>query len=257
MNCYYCDGPHDIRNCNDSQIVLLESQIIEWILPNIIRLGLSQMPNPLLIAFAKKKGMIGDTISEARDYINTLYTIPTLDTRTTYMEAEIEPLNLTEVFSDDDSYSDLPDLIPASPLSQDDEHEEFIPFPNHFYSDVMHQWISLGAERMQPNININRKWPIRQEHRMNLDEETKEENTEKENELHDCGICYETMPIEQTVTFGCSHSKCDTCFIHHLSSYRTKRTYEIPACAFCRGPIQTVVLRNVNVIAQVQEFIEL
>lgn len=242
MNCYFCNRDHDIRNCNDNQIVLLESQIIEWILPNILRQGLSQMPEPLLIAFAKKKGMIGDTISEALDYLNTLYTIPTLDTLPTYMETEIEPLNLTEVLSDEDSYSDLPGLIPAS----DDESEDYIPFPNHYYSDVMHQWISLGPGRMQPN----RKWRMRQEYRITPEKE------EKEEELHDCGICYETMPVEQTITFGCRHSKCDGCFINHLMSYRTKRTYEVPTCAFCRAPIETLILRNETIIAQVQEFIE-
>ena len=259
MNCCFCERSHDIRNCDDNQLTYLEENLVNWrqnnlaTIHNNLRNYLNQFQPPLLIALAKKKGMTGETFDDALEYIYNSYIIPRLDTQPSYMVQEMpDPRQFVSEEDEYDSDGSLPDLIDVD--SDDEQH------PRHYnnylltderdmlYSDIMNQWISFGQNESidRRRVQPYRKWRMQQQHQI---------IQRKETERHGCGICYEEISIDNMVTFSCSHYKCDTCFISHLKTTRTKRTAENPICAFCRAPIESITLRNETIISELQEYI--
>ena len=282
MNCSFCNHNHDISNCDDIRIINFEEGLIRWrqnnlgimhdpttMHDNTIHDYLLQFHESLLIAFAKKKGMIGGNIFQAYPYICNLYVIPQLDTLPSYMNEETP--NFTQVLSDEsDEISDgLPDLIEVS--SEEGESPDFIPFrtnnyilddePERVYSGILNQWILFGRNEMQ-QIHVastNIKWKIKTQIQNQKQIQKQIEENISTNTC-ECGICYEDATIHNRVTLFCQHESCDGCFIQQLKACREnikingKRIH--PNCAFCRTPIKSVTLRNETILAELQEYIE-
>jgi hypothetical protein len=61
--------------------------------------------------------------------------------------------------------------------------------------------------------------------------------------IEECGICYEPVKLHDTVSLDCCHTFCVKCIDTYLS---TIEIYKAPCCAFCRAPIESLLVKNLD-----------
>ena len=68
------------------------------------------------------------------------------------------------------------------------------------------------------------------------------ETAEELGAIEECGICYEPVKLCDTVSLDCCHKFCITCIDTYLSTIEIK----VPCCAFCRAPIKSLLVKNID-----------
>ena len=65
----------------------------------------------------------------------------------------------------------------------------------------------------------------------------------------ECAICYESKVENEFVKLNCNHSFCGKCIENTLKTCAT------PCCALCRGPIKSILSKNVNITTCLADYV--
>jgi hypothetical protein len=120
--------------------------------------------------------------------------------------------------------------------------------------DTEHFWAFNPRQEVQEQLDHN-VWRSLYKHPIQLNiliDVLCTETIEELDAIEECGICYEPVKLLDTALLGCCHKFCVNCIDTYLT---TMKKHKVPCCAFCRAPIESLVVKNTEMLQRLDRHI--
>ena len=144
-------------------------------------------------------------------------------------------------------FYDIPDLVTDDETDAEDD-VDIENFSNIEY-DLFQVMLLSRARR---TFGMTATTLFIDQRKFDIASEIQTHNSEKQELICECNICYESHDITNFVKLNCNHEFCKECLKQTL---RTCSYYQEPNCAYCRSQINLLTYRNENIKSEFDEFI--